>query len=304
MTKVKFHGIIDSYKRGIFPKMTMEVIIMQIDELRSRIAQANAKSSALNNERQVLIGKKESLTAQLEKGIADYNARFNRNITKDDIQAELEKVVDEKARELERLDAVLGCIAEGNFEEAEHLSKVPLYADKKAEETVHQAEDGQYAMNVTQQAPVQQPQAAPVQQQAPVQQPQAAPVQQQAPVQQPNVAAPNYNAAPQQPQAPFVQMPKTAPAPTPAPAPVPTPAPAPAQAAPAQPKPAAPFMNEPEGMPQAPKPPVGFGGMFGGALSGFQPAGAQQKPDNKPKASTVPTDFSQILGGSVFGGGL
>ncbi len=273
---------------------------MQIDELRSRIAQANAKSSALNNERQVLIGKKESLTAQLEKGIADYNARFNRNITKDDIQAELEKVVDEKSRELERLDAVLGCIAEGNFEEAERVSKVPLYADKKAEENVHQAEDGQYAMNMSQQAPVQQPQAAPVQPQAASVQPQVASVQPQAPVQQPNVAAPSYNAAPQQPQAPFVQMPKTAPAPTPAPAP----APVPTQAAPTQPKPAAPFMNEPEGMPQAPKPPVGFGGMFGGALSGFQPAGAQQKPDNKPKASTVPTDFSQILGGSVFGGGL
>ena len=300
MTKAKFCGIINSYKRGILPTMMMEVIIMQIDELRSRIAQANAKSSALNNERQVLIGKKESLTAQLEKGIADYNARFNRNITKDDIQAELEKVVDEKARELERLDAVLGCIAEGNFEEAERFSKVPLYADKKAEENVHPAEDGQYAMNMMQQAPVKQPQAAPVQSQTPAQQPQAAPAQPQvAPVQQPNVAVPNYNAAPHQPKAPFVQMPKTSPAPTPDPAPVPTPAPAPAQ-----PKPVTPFMNEPEGMPQAPKPPVGFGGMFGGALSGFQPAGAQQKPDNKPKTSTVPTDFSQILGGSVFGGGL
>jgi uncharacterized phage infection (PIP) family protein YhgE len=87
-------------------------------ELINKINSLNNEVKRLNNERNVALGKKETLTQQLNQGLADYNAKFQTNISVDTIEAELTKVSGEVKAKVNKLETAITQIKSGNFTEA------------------------------------------------------------------------------------------------------------------------------------------------------------------------------------------
>lgn len=87
-------------------------------ELINKINSLNNEVKRLNNERNVALGKKETLTQQLNQGLADYNAKFQTNISVDTVEAELTKVSGEVEAKVTKLETAITQIKSGNFTEA------------------------------------------------------------------------------------------------------------------------------------------------------------------------------------------
>lgn len=87
-------------------------------ELINKINSLNNEVKRLNNERNVALGKKETLTQQLNQGLADYNAKFQTNISVDTVEAELTKVSGEVEAKVNKLETAITQIKSGNFTEA------------------------------------------------------------------------------------------------------------------------------------------------------------------------------------------
>lgn len=94
---------------------------MTVDDVKQRIAVANSTSDSLNNARQVNIGKRDALTKQLEAGLKAYNDAYGVQLTSNDLEAEMVKVSEKKAKELEQLEVMIRLISEGNYDEANNL---------------------------------------------------------------------------------------------------------------------------------------------------------------------------------------
>jgi hypothetical protein len=87
-------------------------------ELINKINSLNNEVKRLNNERNMALGKKETLTQQLNQGLADYNAKFQTNISVDTVEAELTKVSGEVKAKVNKLETAITQIKSGNFTEA------------------------------------------------------------------------------------------------------------------------------------------------------------------------------------------
>ena len=103
---------------------------MEGNELKAKIAQLNEAAKAINTRRQQDIGKKETLTKQIEQSIKMYNEKFGKNITIDTLEAELKKVMSDKEKEVEKVSGIITAIQEGDFNTANKLAGVAVEQPK------------------------------------------------------------------------------------------------------------------------------------------------------------------------------
>lgn len=93
-----------------------------IQEITQRIAAANAEVKRLNNERNVNLGKKETLTTQLNNTLTKYAQQYGVQLTVDNLAQEMNRVLEEKEKETANIESMLSLIKEGKYEEAEHIA--------------------------------------------------------------------------------------------------------------------------------------------------------------------------------------
>ena len=103
---------------------------MEGNELKAKIAQLNEAAKAINTRRQQDIGKKETLTKQIEQSIKMYNEKFGKNITIDTLEAELKKVMSDKEKEVEKVSGIITAIQAGDFNTANKLAGVEVEQSK------------------------------------------------------------------------------------------------------------------------------------------------------------------------------
>lgn len=103
---------------------------MEGNELKAKIAQLNEAAKAINTRRQQDIGKKETLTKQIEQSIKMYNEKFGKNITIDTLEAELKKVMSDKEKEVEKVSGIITAIQAGDFSTANKLAGVEVEQPK------------------------------------------------------------------------------------------------------------------------------------------------------------------------------
>lgn len=99
---------------------------MNGNELKEKISQLNSVAKTLNTRRQQDIGKKETLTKQIEEMIAQYNKAYGKNITIETVDAELEAVTKQKEDEVSKVAGIINAIQAGNFELANTLAGVKV----------------------------------------------------------------------------------------------------------------------------------------------------------------------------------
>lgn len=160
---------------------------MGIDELRAKIATVNAQCSSLNNTRQVNIGKRETLQKQLDAELKRYKDAYGVDLSHANLNEEMSKVQSDLEQQLTSIETVIRLINEGNYDEANRISKEGLGTVEAPVESTESAEERAVTMPVVSSAPAPQtvePESvpvAPVAPSAPV-----APVTPVAPVQMPN----------------------------------------------------------------------------------------------------------------------
>lgn len=103
---------------------------MEGNELKAKIAQLNEAAKAINTRRQQDIGKKETLTKQIEQSIKMYNEKFGKNMTIDTLEAELKKVMSDKEKEVEKVSGIITAIQAGDFNTANKLAGVEVEQPK------------------------------------------------------------------------------------------------------------------------------------------------------------------------------
>lgn len=109
---------------------------MEISQINQRIAVLNADSKRINNDRAVSIGKKETLQKQINDALAAYKAKYGVDLTEANLQAEIDRVSDEKLKEVEQIEAVLNLIKLGQYDEANALvSGTPVQAEEQVTPT-------------------------------------------------------------------------------------------------------------------------------------------------------------------------
>lgn len=97
---------------------------MSVTEIQSRISAVNAEIARLNSQRNQNIGRREGLQKQLQDSINIYRERFGVELSVDNLRAELEKVTQEKEKEVQRVEQILNLIKAGNIAEANRLAGV------------------------------------------------------------------------------------------------------------------------------------------------------------------------------------
>lgn len=93
-------------------------------ELKEKITQLNSVAKTLNTRRQQDIGKRETLTKQIEDMIEQYNKTYNKNITIDTLEAELESVKEKKEKEVEKVSGIINAIQTGDYALANKLAGI------------------------------------------------------------------------------------------------------------------------------------------------------------------------------------
>lgn len=95
---------------------------MELQQINKRIAVVNGESKRLNNERQVLIGKRQTLEKQLSDLLSAYKNDYGVELTIDTIGAEVERVAKLKEEEVSAVETMLALIREGRYDEAEKMA--------------------------------------------------------------------------------------------------------------------------------------------------------------------------------------
>lgn len=103
---------------------------MEGNELKAKIAQLNEAAKTINTRRQQDIGKKETLTKQIEQSIKMYNEKFGKNITIGTLEAELKKVMSDKEKEVEKVSGIITAIQACDFDTANKLAGVEVEQPK------------------------------------------------------------------------------------------------------------------------------------------------------------------------------
>lgn len=135
---------------------------MELQQINQRIAVVNGESKRLNSERQVLIGRRQTLEKQLSDALAAYKQQYGIELTAENIGAEIARVSALKDAEVSGIETMLGLIKAGRYEEAEQMANAAVAAS--AEEPVMAApEQEQQESQEQQDAPPFEPESAPVQ---------------------------------------------------------------------------------------------------------------------------------------------
>ncbi len=95
-------------------------------ELKEKITQLNSVAKTLNTRRQQDIGKRETLTKQIEDMIEQYNKTYNKSITIDTLEAELESVKEKKEKEVEKVSGIINAIQTGDYALANKLAGIEI----------------------------------------------------------------------------------------------------------------------------------------------------------------------------------
>ena len=106
-----------------------------VQEITQRIAAANAEVKRLNNERNVNLGKRETLTAQLNNTLAKYSQQYGVELTVDNLQKEMQRVLQEKETETTLIENMLALIKDGKYEDAERLANPDAFVESNTEPT-------------------------------------------------------------------------------------------------------------------------------------------------------------------------
>lgn len=106
-----------------------------VQEITQRIAAANAEVKRLNNERNVNLGKRETLTAQLNNTLAKYSQQYGVALTVDNLQKEMHRVLQEKENETTLIENMLALIKEGKYEDAERLANPDAFVESNTAPT-------------------------------------------------------------------------------------------------------------------------------------------------------------------------
>lgn len=93
-------------------------------ELKEKITQLNSVAKTLNTRRQQDIGKRETLTKQIEDMIEQYNKTYSKSITIDTLEAELESVKEKKEKEVEKVSGIINAIQTGDYALANKLAGI------------------------------------------------------------------------------------------------------------------------------------------------------------------------------------
>lgn len=93
-------------------------------ELKEKITQLNSVAKTLNTRRQQDIGKRETLTKQIEDMIEQYNKTYNKSITIDTLEAELESIKEKKEKEVEKVSGIINAIQTGDYALANKLAGI------------------------------------------------------------------------------------------------------------------------------------------------------------------------------------
>lgn len=96
---------------------------MELSSITERIAVVNGESKRLNNQRQVLIGKKQTLENQLSSLLAAYKKDYGVELTVETLESEIQRVSAMKEAEVSSIEAMLGLIKAGQYEDAEKMAK-------------------------------------------------------------------------------------------------------------------------------------------------------------------------------------
>jgi len=239
-----------------------------VDSIIQRIAVINAESKRLNEERNINIGKKETLTKQLNSAIEKYKNDYGVSLDVTTLDAEINRVVQSKESEVKAIEEMLSLIQAGRYADAEAIvsGQIPQSVEVVSEASVAPT------VEPTPVAPAVEPTSV---EPAPVAPTPVAPIAESVPT--PSVATPPVvDPTPVVPTAPNLAMPE----------------------------PVAPTVPVAEPTPIAP-PPVNTSGIA--ALNGFS-APEQEAPvapptsalDINPSQIENVTSFQAILGGSSF----
>lgn len=134
-----------------------------VAEINQRIAVAKAESKRINDLRQMNIGKKQALEAQLSTALAQYKADFGVALTPETLKAEIDRVTVEKEQEVSRIEQMLSLINQGKYDEAQAIANPDSVKPAETVDTQPQTTVATESVVTPQVAsPVAQPQVAPV----------------------------------------------------------------------------------------------------------------------------------------------
>lgn len=171
-----------------------------IDEIVKRISVANAESKRINEERNINIGKKETLTKQLNSAIEKYKQDYGVDITVDTLDAEVSRVIASKEAEVKNIETILSLIQEGRYVDAENIVN-GVSTDSQAPE-IDRGSLADIANIVADTTPISEP--TPV---TPVATVEPTPVEPASPVAEPTPVAPSAPTSPASPSAPVTPPP-------------------------------------------------------------------------------------------------
>ena len=92
-----------------------------MESLKNRISVLNENIKRLNNERQMALGRYDTLKAQLDAAVKSYETNYGVALTAENIEAERQVVETEINGKVQLLEGVLAKIAEGDYKNAEKL---------------------------------------------------------------------------------------------------------------------------------------------------------------------------------------
>ena len=92
-----------------------------MEGLKNRISVLNENIKRLNNERQMALGRYDTLKAQLDAAVKSYETNYGVALTAENIEAERQVVEAEINGKVQLLEGVLAKIAEGDYKNAEKL---------------------------------------------------------------------------------------------------------------------------------------------------------------------------------------
>ena len=107
---------------------------VNIEAVRSRISVINSQVAKINDTRSVNLGRKQTLESQFNSQVERYKQLYGVDITKENINAEVEAVTAEVTEVCDKLDKVLGAINSGDYTTANSLLGIePAVAETKEE---------------------------------------------------------------------------------------------------------------------------------------------------------------------------
>lgn len=106
---------------------------MTLQDLSSRIKDVNLQIEGINRERQINIGKQQTLKKQLDSALSDYEKKYGVKLTLETIEAEVAAVTAQQEESVERIEKVLALVRDKRYAEAEKLLGISEGVNEESE---------------------------------------------------------------------------------------------------------------------------------------------------------------------------